>query len=99
MYTERPDDRSPLLGRLFYDNGERMHPQEPHIHTSGTTKRKEVKAWYSGHGRHRVPAVLGPEDHRLACILPDGQDLPMSMALNLVSFGPKVIVHWEFPRA
>ena len=58
------------------------------IDPSVTPMGKGVKVWYTRSGRDPLPATVLSQDHSLACILPDGQDLPMLLSLKHVSHSP-----------
>ena len=61
-------------------------PVALYIDPSVTPKGKGVKVWYTRPGRDPLPATVLP--HSRVCIVPDGQDLPMLVALKHVFYHP-----------
>ena len=86
VYPEQPEGRSILPGSSVLSLWP-VHapPVALYIDPSVTPMGKGVKVWYTRPGRDPLPATVLSQDHSLACILPDGQDLPMLVLLKHVS--------------
>lgn len=59
-----------------------------HVETMQGTPSTAIKVWYHKPGKVPVAATLLSQDKKLACILPDGRDLPLLVPKTTVSFRP-----------
>ena len=89
VYPERPEGKSILPGSFVLSLWP-VHapPVALYIDPSVTPTGKGVKVWRTSPGRAPLPATVLSQEHSLACILPDGQDLPMLVTLKHVSYRP-----------